>query len=494
MISAVTSPLIAFLAALAAAALQGASGVGQRLRDHLVVVAAAVQLVALLALVPRVVGGETLDWVAFAFIPEVAIAFHIDGLGLLFALTASALWLLSAIYAPAYLTAMHSSRQARFQALFALTIAATLGVALAANLLTLYLFYEVMTVATYFLVAHDDTETAHAGARRYLGYHLGTSILFLLPAIALTYGLVGSFGFAPGGVFGGIDLEAQRGLLLLVFVLFLLGNSKVALMPFHGWLPTAMVAPVPVSALLHAVAVVNAGAYASLRILLDLFGPETLQALGFDALAIVIAAITVVAASLYATRLDDLKALLAFSTIGQLAYMVLGAALATPDGATGAMLHLVNHGVAKYTLFLCAGTLLVATHRKSISQLRGVGRHMPWTIAAFAIAAFSMIGLPLTAGFISKLYLLAGAQTVGSVWAILALVLSTLLSAVYYLRALGVFLDRRWAADPAGAGESNRGLLWPLVIGALAVVVLGLFPEQTLLPLVRVVVEASFGN
>lgn len=487
------TPLMAMAASLGGVAVLGAASGAPRLRDGLAVGVAALQLVCVLAMLPPVLAGQTLSVTLLEFVPAATIAFKVDALGLTFALTASALWLLTSIYSVGYLRALHSPAQTRFHVCFALTMTATLGVAFAANLLTLYLFYEAMTLATYFLVVHDGTEEAYASGRKYLSYHLGTSIAFLLPAIILTYHLAGSFDFNSGGVFGAEALEQSRGLLIAAYVLFLLGSAKVALMPLHGWLPSAMVAPVPVSALLHAVAVVNAGAFGVLRILLDVFGPEALQALSLQLPTVWLASFTILAASLYALKLDSLKALLAYSTIGQLAYIVLGGALLNGSGVSGAALHLVNHGVAKITLFLCAGAIYVAAHRKYLSEMHGIGRQMPWTMAAFTIAALSMIGFPATAGFISKWFLFLGSWQAAQTTAIVVLVLSTLLSGVYYLRAIGILggIGRRASAHDAhvplagSVGEPSHWILLPLLITAALTVLLGLLPDLTVLELVR---------
>ncbi|MBE0453615.1 MAG: monovalent cation/H+ antiporter subunit D family protein [Roseovarius sp.] len=501
MIAASFSPFLALIVSLGGVAAMGFARNGARLRNGLIIGSAIVQMLVLASMIPAVAAGQVMIYEVSTFFPEASLAFRVDGLGLTFALIASVLWLATSIYSFGYLDVLASPNQTRFQALFALTITFTVGVAFAANLLSLYLFYEAMTVATYFLVTHDDTDEAHAGGRRYLAYHLGTSIAFLLPAIGLTWHLAGTLEFVPGGVFGGLDMKAHRALLIVTFLLFLGGSAKVALMPLHGWLPAAMVAPVPVSALLHAVAVVNAGAYGILRVMTDVFGPGLMTGLGLDQIGIWLASFTVVAASLYALRLDNLKALLAFSTIGQLAYIVLGGALANAEGTMGGMLHILNHGVSKITLFLCAGAIYVVTHKKYVSEMHGLVREMPLTVLAFAVGAFSMIGLPLTAGFISKWYLFAGAQGAGSLVAVIALILSSLLAATYYLRTLAVFMGWRRGATsggfvppPALGREVDGRILWPMLACAAATVGLGILPEQAALPLLSQVTEAVFAR
>lgn len=494
------TPLMAMAVSLGGVAVLGAAARSPRLRDYLALAVAALQLACVVAMLPTVLAGETLQYTLLGFIPDGGIAFRVDALGLVFALTASALWLVTTAYAIGYLRSLSSPNQTRFHICFALTMTATLGVAFAENLLTLYLFYEAMTLATYFLVVHEGDAEAYAGGRKYLAYHLGTSIAFLLPAVILTFVLAGTFDFMSGGVFSQEVLAANRGLLIALYVLFLAGSTKVAMMPLHGWLPSAMVAPVPVSALLHAVAVVNAGAFGLLRVMFDVFGPEAMRSLGLDTVTLYLASFTILAASLYCLKLDSLKALLAYSTIGQLAYIVLGGALLTASGMTGGIAHIVNHGIAKITLFLCAGAIYVAAHRKYLSQMTGIGRQMPWTMTAFVIGAFSMIGFPATAGFISKWFLLLGAWEAERILALVVLALSTLLSGAYYLRAIGILAGVRSPGaalrsalehrEPHGhlprmVREPTAWMVVPLLITAALTVALGLIPDATVLELVR---------
>lgn len=497
------SPVAAMLASLSGVALLGALGKVPRARDLIALAVAAAQLLCVLTMLPDVLAGHEISVTLLTFVPSVAIAFHVDALGLVFAITASALWLVTTVYAIGYLDATQSPARRRFHACFALTMTATMGVAFASNLLTMYLFYEAMTLATYYLVTHEGTDEAYAGGRKYVSYHLGTSIAFLLPAIMLTFHAAGTFDFTPGGVFSAETVEAHRGLLVVIYVLFLAGSAKVAMMPMHGWLPAAMVAPVPVSALLHAVAVVNAGAFGLLRVMFDVFGPEAMQSLGLSTLTVYVSSFTILAASFYALRLDSLKALLAYSTIGQLAYIILGGALMNPNGMTGGVAHIINHGVSKITLFLCAGAIYVAAHRKYLSEMGGIGRRMPWTMAAFVIGACSMIGFPATAGFISKWFLLVGAFEAHHVVAMVVLIVSSLLSAGYYLRAIGVLGGTRQPSRPQGSlpqghanphatplsavREPSRWMLWPLLFTAGLTVLLGVLPEATVLSLIRAV-------
>src|SRR3984893_14103419 len=299
--------------------------------------------------------------------------------------------------------------QTRYFACFALALSATMGVAFSANLFTLFLFYEALTLTTYPLVAHKETNEAKAGARKYVIYLLGTAKVLLLPAVILTYNVAGTLDFRKGGILPASQVAAHPVFLSVVFALFLFGLAKNAVMPLHSWLPAAMVAPTPVSALLHAVAVVKTGVFSTLRVFLFVFGVEAMRHLGADKFALGVASVTIVVASLLALGQDNLKARLAFSTIGQLSYIVLGAALLTSSGIVGGIAHITNHAVSKITLFFCAGSIYVSTHKTDVSQMSGLARDMPWTMAAFALSSLSSVGIPLTSGFVSKWYIALGA-------------------------------------------------------------------------------------
>ncbi|MEW5863615.1 MAG: proton-conducting transporter membrane subunit [Pseudomonadota bacterium] len=398
------------------------------LREAASLAAAAALVAAVAALVPPVLAGERPALKVLELLPGIALALELEPLGLLFALVASSLWFVSTIYSIGYMRGNDEPRQTRFYVCFALAIGAAIGVALAANLLTLYLFYEALTFVTWPLVTHHGDAEARRGGRTYLALLLATSMLFLLPAIAITWSLAGTLDFAPGGILGGrVEGWAAAGLAAL----YAFGIGKAALMPLHRWLPAAMVAPTPVSALLHAVAVVKAGVFCVLKVVLYVFGP------GFGAQAFGwlpwVAGFTIVAASLVALRSDNLKRRLAYSTVSQLSYVVLAAALLTPLSLAGAALHIAAHAFGKITLFFAAGAVYTACGKTRVSELDGIGRHMPWTFAAFAIGALSMVGLPPAAGFASKWYIVGGALQAGH-WAALAVIAaSTLLNAGYLL-------------------------------------------------------------
>ncbi|MDH5265934.1 MAG: proton-conducting transporter membrane subunit, partial [Betaproteobacteria bacterium] len=330
-----------------------------------------------------------------------------------------------------------------------------------ANLVTLFFFYELLTLVTYPLVTHHGTEEARRAGRVYLGILLATSILFLLPAIIVTWILTGTTDFRPGGILSGRVDAATAGVLL---ALFMFGIGKAALMPFHRWLPAAMVAPTPVSALLHAVAVVKAGVFCVIKVIVYVFGIDTLASLGGSAPFTAIAAFTLVAASVVALRADNLKRRLAYSTVSQLAYVSLACSLFTPAAIMGATLHLVAHAFGKITLFFAAGSIYTAAHKTEVSQLDGIGRAMPWTMAAFGLGALSMIGLPPMAGFVSKWFILSGAMAARDWVVVAALAASTLLNAAYFLP----IVYRAFFVAPAPGDGHGHEAPAPMVLAQVA--------------------------
>jgi len=460
-----------------------------RTRDVIALAAGVAQVIAVAALVPDVLdgGGSTLE--ISPFLPEAPIALRAGPLGVLLLVTASPLWLLTTLYSIGYLQGSDDAASTRFHVLVAITVAATAGVAFSANLVTLYLFYEAMTFATYPLVTYTGTDEAAAGGRRYLGYQLGTGIALLLPAIVLTYTQTGSFSFIPGGIFGA---DTEGWLPVVTYLLFLFGVAKAALVPVHVWLPSAMVAPTPVSALLHAVAVVNVGVFTLFRILLDVFGEEAMASLDLATVTLVVTSVTILAASLIAFTTRNLKEILAYSTIGQLSYMVLGIALLTEPGITGGILHLAGHAVSKITLFFAVGAIAIGTGATTLDGLRGLGQRMPLVVGAFAVGAASIIGLPPTIGFITKYFLFIGAAQARQ-WIVLVVFgISTLLTATYYLRVARGSLSPLPTADEGRGSSAGQGalrrvpttMLVPIGVTAALTVLLGLVPGP-LLELVR---------
>ncbi len=363
-------------------------------------------------------------------LPGVKLALHVEPLGLLFALVASFLWVVTTLYAIGYMRGHHEENQTRFFFFFAVSISAALGVAFSANLFTLFAFYEVLTLCTFPLVTHHQTEESRRAGRVYLGILLTTSVGFQLLAIIWTWELAGTVDFVPGGFMAGV---ASPAVLSILLVLFVFGVGKAAVMPFHRWLPAAMVAPTPVSALLHAVAVVKAGVFTILKVVVYVFGIDVVASLAATPWLAWVAAATIILGSLVAFTKDNLKARLAYSTVSQLSYIVLGALLANAWGIIGGGMHIAMHAFGKITLFFAAGAVLVAAHEKDISRMHGLGRRMPITFGAFLVGSLSIIGLPPAGGSWSKWFLGLGTLEAGQVGLLAVLMLSSLLGLVYLL-------------------------------------------------------------
>lgn len=366
----------------------------------------------------------------FSLVNEIPLAFHVEPLGILFACIAAGLFLVTTIYAIGYMNGNKEKNLARFYLCFCLAMSAVMGIAYAANLLTLFIFYELLTLSTYPLVTHKGNDNAKQGGRTYLGLLLTTSIGFLLVAIIWTWQTTGTLDFTIGGILGN---QLSNSSMMWLFALFAFGIGKAGLMPFHRWLPAAMVAPTPVSALLHAVAVVKAGVFCVLKITVYIFGIDTLTSTSGSELILWVGVFTMLTASLIAMQQDNLKARLAYSTISQLSYIVVGACLATASGAIGGAMHLATHAIGKITLFFCAGAIYTATRKTKISEMHGLGRAMPFTFTAYTIAAVSLIGLPPFAGSWSKWFLLDGTLSAQQYIVTAAFALSTLLNIVYLL-------------------------------------------------------------
>ena len=410
------------------------------LRDGITFFAALGSFGCVLSVLIGTGGVATEPFTLLTVMPGLEIAFSVEPLGLLFALIASGLWCVTHLYAIGYMRGNNEASHPRFFAAFSFSIAATLAIAFSANMFSLFVFYEVLTLATYPLVAHKGTEEAKRGARVYLGILMGTSIAFLLVAIVWTYVLTGTLDFRSGGI---LDGKIGAGMTAILLGLYAFGIGKAALMPFHRWLPSAMVAPTPVSALLHAVAVVKAGVFTMLKVGIYIFGIDFLAKTGASQWLMWLAAFSILAASAVAMTKDNLKARLAYSTVSQLSYITLGMALATSMGAVGGGLHIAMHAFGKITLFMCAGAIYVATHKTEIGQMTGLGRVMPVTYGAFLVGALSIIGLPPLGGSWSKWQLMVGAADTGQLIMIGVLMVSSLLNVVYLLGpiARGFFLQ-----------------------------------------------------
>jgi multicomponent Na+:H+ antiporter subunit D len=425
------------------------TGARPNLRETVTLVTASTLFCFVLVAVWPVASGGRPEVTLIEMFPGLSLAFKIEPLGATFGMIASSLWILTSIYAIGYMRGHHEKNQTRFFAFFALSIASTMGIAFAGNMLTLFTFYEVLSVCTYPLVTHSGTAEAKRAGRTYLGILLGTSIGFQLFAIGYTWIVAGTLDFTEGGI---LDGKISAGMAAFLMALFVFGIGKAAIMPFHRWLPAAMVAPTPVSALLHAVAVVKAGVFSVLKVAIYIFGIDFLAATGAGYWIAYLAGATIIIASLVAMTKDNLKARLAYSTVSQLSYVILGAMLATSASTIGGAMHIAMHAFGKITLFFCAGAIMVATHKTNISQMHGLGRKMPFTFIAFGIASLSIIGLPPLGGAWSKWQLALGAAETGQALLIAALMISSVLNVVYLIP----IAIRAFMPAPAELAEASQ--------------------------------------
>ena len=468
-----TAILVAIILPLAGAlAIALAGRVSPNLRETVTLVTAAALIWVVWGLLPTLMAGGRPAVEISQVMPGLTIAFKVEPLGMLFAALASGLWIINSVYSIGYMRGNKEQNQTRFFTCFALALSATMGVAFAGNLFTLFLFYELLTLSTYPLVAHKGDPATVRSARVYLGILLSTSIGLFLPAIIWTYTVAGTGDFTQGGILAGKLDDPAIGLLLGLFVF---GIGKAAVMPVHRWLPAAMVAPTPVSALLHAVAVVKAGVFAITKIIVYVFGIDFLFAAPSSGWLLYMAAFTIIAASLIALRQTNIKRLLAYSTIAQLSYVVMAAAILKPLAEVGAAIHIVAHAFGKITLFFAAGAIYVASKKTEVYQLRGIGRRMPWTMAAFSIGALSMIGVPPTAGFVSKWYILAGAFEADNLVAIFTIIASTALNAAYFLPILYLAWFEREESGAPEHGEAPLAAVLALCVTALLTLAFFLF-------------------
>ena len=473
--------------------LAGAAGIiiarhHPNVREGVTLLCATLIAILVVVLATRFMDGEVFALTLTEPLPGITIAFELEALGMLFALVAGLLWVVTSIYSIGYMRGHNEQNQTRFYAAFAVSIATTMGIAFSANLFTLFLFYELLTLSTYPLVTHAGTPEAKRGGRVYLGILLGTSIGLFLLGILVTWFLTGSVDFKAGGILSGHIDPAWAGLL---YALFLFGIGKAAVMPFHRWLPAAMVAPTPVSALLHAVAVVKAGVFTLLKVTIYIFGGEFILSNDVTGGLIWVAAATILIASMVAMTQDNLKARLAYSTVSQLSYIVLGAMLAGKAGLIGASMHIAMHAFAKITLFFGAGAIFVASHKKQVSELNGLGRAMPVTFAAFFIGSLSIIGLPPFGGMWSKWYLALGAVETEQLLLLAVLMISSLLNIIYLLP----IPIRAFFSKPASGEhyttivEAPKSMLLAMVITSSACVILFFYPD----PFYRLAVLAAGG-
>jgi multicomponent Na+:H+ antiporter subunit D len=513
-------PLLAPVISFACAALVFTVGRNAFWRRFWSLTAATTKMVVVLTMLPGTLQGTVYVYELVEFTPGIGIAFRADAYGMFFALVSSTLWVITTVYTMGYMRGEHA--RGRFFGFFALCVSTTVGIAFAENLLTFFLFYETLTICTYPLVVHAETPQALRAGRIYLAYTLAGGG-FVLVGSVMTLDVAGTLTLSQPGI---LSLEAGVVPLATIFVMLIVGfGVKAAIMPLHAWLPVAMVAPTPVSALLHAVAVVKVGAFGVTRVIYNVFGVELLQVLGFATWLAWLAAFTIVAASLLAMVQDNLKRRLAYSTISQLSYIVLAASLLTPLAALAAIVHVANQAFAKITMFFVVGAIGRTTGKTHVHQLAGIGAVMPWTMAAFTVAAVSFVGVPLFAGFTTKWYLSLGALEAGAWWFVLVMLLSSLLNAAYWFPIVHLAFfrtaegpdappleERSAGASRAGAPlregplreaplrsgplrEASPTLLVPILVCAAYVVLLGLTADVPGMPtsVAEVAVLRAFG-
>ncbi len=478
-------PFLAIMVSLVAAGVILKYDKNPDTREAVSIVAGMIKFALVISMAPVVLAGGTYSYTLLTFVPGLDIAFRVDALGLFFATVASSLWIVTTCYSIGYMRTAGEKNQTRFYSCFAVSVSSALAIAFSANLLTLFIFYEILSFSTFPLVAHKGTQTAFEGAKKYMIYLFGTSKTFFLAALILTYNIAGTLDFTQGGLFNG---QGSSMMLTVTYILFIAGIAKAGIMPFHAWLPGAMVAPTPVSALLHAVAVVKVGVFSVLRVIFHVFGLDLMQSLNLGIPTAYVVSFTIIMASIYALTRDNLKARLAYSTVSQLSYIILGAALLTPSSMLGSVMHIANHAFSKITLFFCAGSIYVATHKINISELNGIGRKMPWTMTAFAIGTLSMIGVPPAAGFITKWYLAIGSIEADQIPILFVLLASTVLNAAYFVPVIYKAFFHK-PEDPSAEAEGNYGIhhddireapkfvVVPLVFTATMSLLIGLFPS-----------------
>lgn len=421
------------------------------------------------------------DFTLFRFTGNLSVSFRLDGLGTLFAGLVSVLWPLATLYSFEYMK--HEGHEKVFFMFYVMTFGVTLGIALAEDILTMYFFYEMLSLVTVPLVMHTLTKEAVRASRTYLYYSLGgAAFAFIGMIFILIYGTTSVF--VPGGVLDTAKIGDKTNLLLLIYVLCFCGFSvKAAMWPFSSWLPKAGVAPTPVTALLHAVAVVKAGAFTVMRVTYYSFGTELLRGTWAQYIVLGLTIFTIVYGCSCALKETHMKRRLAWSTVSNLSYILFGAALMTPLGLVGAMCHMVCHAVMKICSFFCAGAVIYKTGRNYVHELNGFGRKMPKVFTIFTISGLALMGVPGLCGFISKWNLAKAAVTSENPLAyvgIAALLVSALLTAIYMMsitvRAFFPGKDFDYCAI-SDVEDPNWMMILPLVIFAVAIVVMGVHSQ-----------------
>jgi multicomponent Na+:H+ antiporter subunit D len=458
-------------------------GKHRNLREFWSIMATVTKAAIVFSLMPLVLSGKVVEYSPklVALSPAISIVFRVDALSQFFAALSSALWIVTTIYSIGYMRNLHEHNQTRYFFSFAVCVAATVGIAYAGNLFTLFIFYEMLSIGAYPLVIHHETDEAMRSGRKYLLFVLFGGVM-VLGSMTMTYVLAGTLTLSQPGI---LTTEmASPNFLRILFLTFIMGfGVKSAIMPFHSWLPAAMVAPTPVSALLHAVAVVKAGVFGVTRLVYNIYGVDLMRELGLGFPLAVAASITIIMGSVYALRQDNLKLRLAYSTVSQLSYIVLGVALLTPSGATGGILHIANQAVMKITLFFTAGAIYVHTGKKNISEMKGIGKRMPITMACFAVGAVGMTGFPPTAGFITKWFIAVGALEAGHVIFVLVLLLSAMLNAAYFLP---VVYNAFFKKPDDGIDEFDDApwmMLGPIIVTTILILILGALANLPFTPL-----------
>jgi len=424
--------------------------------------------------------------VIFQFNDFLNIYFKIDKLGMLFSLLVSVLWIFTTIYSMEYMK--HEGKEKRFFTFFMATLGVTLGIAFSGNLITLYIFYEFLTLITFPLVIHSETAEALKSGKKYLIYSFGGAALILLGMVIVFY-LTNDTTFVQSGIVKNLSGSNINLYMISYTAMFIGFGVKAALVPFHSWLPAAMVAPTPVSALLHAVAVVKSGVFALFRMSYFIFGAGVLARFHINVLLTVLIAVSIIMGSFLALHQSNLKKRLAYSTISQLGYILLGLVMLNKEAFMGGLLHLINHAFIKITLFFCVGAILYTTHKTDISQIRGIGKEMPITMGCFAIASISLVGIPPTNGFVSKWYLAQGGLNAGKWIFPVILLLSALLTALYLLPIITEAFFRKGENEVVSVKEAPMKMLIPIVSITVIVVFLGLFPNEVIAFVERIAAE-----
>lgn len=460
------------------------SGKRPNIRESWAVIGAVLTFLSVVNLLPLVFQGVHPEHTFFTLYSGISVKFRLDGMGLLFAGTSSFLWILAAFYCVGYMRGLNEHAQTRFYVCYAISVGGAMGAAFAGNLFTLYLFYEIVSIATYPLVMHHQDEEGYEGGKKYIVYLFFSSKAFLLTGMVLLYMQCGTLDFDGLGIVNGIFPEgASKPLVIVIYLMFLFGFAKSGIMPLHNWLPSAMVAPTPVSALLHAVVVVKVGVFSTSRVMLSVFGTQLLSDTGLGIFTAYFVSFTIITASVIALTKTNLKARLAYSTISQLSYILLGVAMLSPNSVTGGLIHITNHAFSKITLFFCAGAIFVASGKKDIREMGGLAKRMPLTMVAFTLASFSMIGVPPVSGFVTKWYLAIGAMDIHN-WIILTiLMVSSLLNAGYFVPIVIQGFFGKPLPEDEGVNdnlEKNTLIMFmvvPLMITALFSVAFGFYPD-----------------